>query len=103
MRASRSERPPVGPAMHRLEVFLEMLAAERGAARLTLAAYRNDLHDLARFLGARGEAPETADAASLHAYLGSATALAPRTLARRISAMRQFYKFLVSDGIRGVD
>ena len=50
MRASRSERPPVEPASHRLEAFLEMLAAERGAARLTIEAYRNDLGDFAGFL-----------------------------------------------------
>ncbi|TMJ58242.1 MAG: site-specific tyrosine recombinase XerD [Alphaproteobacteria bacterium] len=108
MRASRNSRPadssPEAAAIWKhLEAFLEMLAAERGAALLTLAAYRNDLRDLARFLGARGEAPEAADAAALHAYLGAATALAPRSLARRISAMRQFYKFLVTDGIRADD
>jgi integrase/recombinase XerD len=80
-----------------------MLAAERGAAPLTLAAYRNDLSDLARFLSARGVMIEAAGAAALHAYLAAATALAARTLARRISAMRQFYKFLVTDGIRGDD
>ena len=108
MRASRNNRPadssPEAAARWKhLEAFLEMLAAERGAAMLTLAAYRNDLRDLARFLGARAQAPEAADAAALHAYLAAATALAPRTLARRISTMRQFYKFLVTDGIRGDD
>jgi integrase/recombinase XerD len=86
-----------------LDAFLEMLAAERGAAPLTLAAYRNDLSDLARFLAARGFSLEAADAAALHAYLAAATQVGPRTLARRISAMRQFYKFLVIDGIRGDD
>jgi len=79
-----------------------MLAAERGAARLTLAAYRNDLADLARFVAARGTALENAEPAALHDYLASMTArrLAPRTLARRLSAMRQFYRFLVGDGSR---
>jgi integrase/recombinase XerD len=80
-----------------------MLAAERGAAPLTLAAYRNDLADLARFLAARGLPLEAADPAALHAHLASATGVGPRTLARRISAMRQLYKFLVIDGIRGDD
>jgi integrase/recombinase XerD len=108
MRAFRNSRPadssPEAAATWKhLEAFLEMLAAERGAALLTLAAYRNDLRDLARFLGARAQAPEAADAAALHAYLAAATALAPRTLARRISTMRQFYKFLVTDGIRRDD
>jgi integrase/recombinase XerD len=84
---------------------MEMLAAERGAARLTLAAYRNDLGDLAGFLSARGVALEDADAAVLHIYLADAAtrALAPRTLARRLSAMRQFYRFLVSEGARTND
>jgi integrase/recombinase XerD len=89
----------------RLEAFLEMLAAERGAARLTLAAYRNDLLDLAGFLAARATQLEDADAAALHEYLGAAATrrLAPRTLARRLSAMRQFFRFLVSDGARSDD
>jgi len=98
----RSARRTV-PASKHLEAFLEMLAAERGAAPHTLAAYRSDLADLARFLGGRGTRLEAADAALLHAYLAAATALAPRTLARRISAMRQFYKFMVIDGIREDD
>ncbi|HEV8678463.1 MAG TPA: site-specific tyrosine recombinase XerD [Stellaceae bacterium] len=89
----------------RVEAFFEMLAAERGAARLTLAAYRTDLADLARFLAARGTPVEGAGPAQLHAYLAAATTrrLAPRTLARRISAMRQFFRFLVSDGSRPDD
>jgi integrase/recombinase XerD len=110
MRASRNKRGPeaataVGSLSRRLEAFLEMLAAERGAARLTLAAYRNDLADLAGFLAARGTALENADAASVHDYLAAVTTrrLAPRTLARRLSAMRQFFRFLVSDGGRGDD
>ena len=79
-----------------------MLAAERGAARLTIAAYRTDLIDLTRFLITRATALEAADEAALHAYLAAAATamLAPRSLARRISAIRQFYKFLVVDGVR---
>ncbi len=108
MRVSQNDRlsagddgPASGFSRH-LEAFLEMLAAERGAARLTIAAYRNDLRDLARFLAARKSVLENADEASLHAYLAApATArLAPRSLARRISAIRQLYKFLVVDGVR---
>ena len=93
------------PISKHLEAFFEMLAAERGAAPLTLLAYQNDLSDLARFLAARHVPVQGADAASLHAYLANpATArLSPRTLARRISAMRQFYKFLLLEGVRGDD
>jgi len=88
-----------------LEAFLEMLAAERGAARLTLAAYRNDLIDLSGFLAARGLVLDGADAAALHDYLTAAATrrLAPRTLARRLSAIRQFFRFLLTDGVRGDD
>jgi integrase/recombinase XerD len=105
MPGSRSRQPAAAAQSRRLEAFLEMLAAERGAARLTLAAYRNDLSDLAGFLAAREQALETADAASLHDYLavGRSRRLAPRTLARRLSAMRQFYRFLLSDGARADD
>ena len=82
-----------------------MLAAERGAARLTLTAYRSDLGDLAAFLAAGGRALEDADAPALHAYLAALTTrrLAPPTLARRLSAIRQFFRFLLSDGARPDD
>ena len=108
MRASRSEETGETPSRatvtsKHLEAFLEMLAAERGAAPLTVAAYRGDLSNLAGFLDSRGVLLEAADAATLHAFLAAATTLTPRTLARRISAMRQFYKFLVIDGIRRDD
>jgi integrase/recombinase XerD len=103
MPASQNEQPvAVSP---RLEAFLEMLAAERGAARLTLAAYRNDLIDLSGFLAAHGIALDGADAEALHDYLGAVETrrLAPRTLARRLSAIRQFYRFLLTDGLRADD
>jgi integrase/recombinase XerD len=88
-----------------LEAFLEMLVAERGAARLTLAAYRNDLTNLAKFLATRRLTVEAADAGALHDYVAAATtrSLTPRTLARRLSAMRQFYRFLLVEGIRADD
>ena len=82
-----------------------MLMAERGAAHLTVTAYRTDLADLSRFLAARRTALEAADEAALHAYLAAAATaqLAPRSLARRLSAIRQFYKFLIVDGVRQDD
>src|SRR5271170_7667771 len=106
MPASRNKpQSSAAPWSRRLEAFLEMLAAERGAARLTLAAYRNDLVDLSGFLSAGGTALDAADAAALHDYLATAETrrLAPRTLARRLSAIRQFYRFLLTDGVRGDD
>jgi integrase/recombinase XerD len=105
MPASRSKAQAAVALSPRLEAFLEMLAAERGAARLTLAAYRNDLIDLSGFLAGRGIALDHADAEALHDYLAAATTrrLAPRTLARRLSAMRQFFRFLLTDGMRQDD
>jgi len=105
MPASRGERPAAVAVSPRLEAFLEMLAAERGAARLTLAAYRNDLLDLSGFLAARGVSLDAADAGTLHDYLAASETrrLAPRTLARRLSAIRQFYRFLLTDGVRTDD
>ncbi len=105
MRAFRSDKPAPVAVSPRLEAFLEMLAAERGAARLTLAAYRNDLIDLSGFLAARGIALDTAEAEALHDYLTAAETrrLAPRSLARRLSAIRQFYRFLLTDSLRADD
>lgn len=82
-----------------------MLAAERGAAPLTLTAYHNDLSDLAGFLVVRGVALEAAGPPDLHDYVTSPAIvqLAPRTLARRTSAIRQFYKFLLIEGVRQDD
>ena len=105
MPGSRNRQAAAALPSRRVEAFLEMLMAERGAARLTLAAYRNDLADLAGFVVARGQALDTADPAALHDYLAAAATrrLAPRTVARRLSAMRQFYRFLLSEGARADD
>jgi integrase/recombinase XerD len=88
-----------------LEAFLEMLAAERGASANTLEAYRRDLIHCARFLTARNVALDGARSADLRFYLAALgdTRLSPRTVARRLSALRQFYRFLFSDGLRADD
>jgi len=87
------------------EAFLEMLAAERGAARNTLAAYAADLSDAAAFAAGRGAALATQDPATLRAYLArlADTGLSERTAARRLSALRQFHKFLLREGVRDDD
>ena len=86
------------------EAFLEMLAAERGAARNTVAAYLADLADAGGYLRSRGVTPATAGAEDLRAYLRglSATASA-RTAARRLSCLRGFYRFLAREGVRTDD
>ncbi|MBV9117819.1 MAG: tyrosine recombinase [Acetobacteraceae bacterium] len=88
-----------------LEAFLEMLAAERGAARNTLLAYRADLADLAAFAAASGTTLAAAGAAVLQAYLIAlhGAGISARTAARRLSAARQFYRFLLREGVRADD
>ena len=92
------------PSRH-LESFIEMLRAERNAARNTVEAYTRDLTDLAGFLARRRADLATADAAALRAYLAALdrAGMAPRTAARRLSAIRQFYRFLVGEGVRQDD
>jgi integrase/recombinase XerD len=88
-----------------IEAFLEMLAAERGAARNTLMAYEADLADFAAFAASRGQPVAGADSATLQAYmagLGKA-GLSARTAARRLSALRQFHRFLLREGMRTDD
>lgn len=80
--------------------FLDMMAAEAGASRHTLSAYRNDLE---RSAEAMGGILGTADADRL-ARLGHAWRdLAPSTVARRAAALRRFFGFLVDDGLRSDD
>ncbi len=79
-----------------------MLAAERGAARNTLAAYGTDLADLASHCG---DTIASATAETLQFYLRGLTneGLAARTTARRLSSLRQFFRFLVREGLRPDD
>lgn len=82
-----------------------MMAAERGAARNTLLAYAADLTDFAAFCAAAGVAPDRAETGTLRAYLGRlyAQGLSARTAARRLSALRQFHRFLLQEGVRADD
>jgi len=84
-----------------LEAFLEMLAAERGASRNTLEAYRRDLDDFRTSCGKLA----TAGAEDIRTYLASLAGrgFAATSQARRLSALRQFFRFLVADGIRADD
>jgi integrase/recombinase XerD len=79
-----------------LEAFLEMLASERGAATNTLEAYRRDLEDYLAFVAQSGLMLATIETANVVTYLRalSDTGLAASSRARRLSALRQFFKFL---------
>jgi integrase/recombinase XerD len=79
--------------------FLAMLAAERGAAANTLSAYRSDLAGAEALIGPLAEAGES-DVSRLAAEWAY---LSPATLARKASALRQFYLFLVDEGLRADD
>jgi integrase/recombinase XerD len=88
-----------------IELFLDMLAAERGASVNTLDAYRRDLADFSADLTVKNQTIAAADSDALRAYLGrlSKRQLAPASVARRLSAIRQLYRFLYSEGRRGDD
>lgn len=88
-----------------LDAFLETLSVERGAARNTLEAYGRDLADYLGYLKARGRGPLDAGADDVRAYLAGldAAGLSAATAARRLSALRQFHKFLYGEGLRGDD
>jgi integrase/recombinase XerD len=85
-----------------IEAFLEMLSAERGARANTLAAYKRDLADAREHV--RGALVD-ARAEAIEAYVAglSRRGLAPATSRRRISALKQFYRFLLAESVRGDD
>ena len=86
----------------RIVSFLEALASERGASVNTIDAYRRDLGDYEAYLNARGADALKADAAHVRAFLAArgARKLGAASLARRLSAIRQFHKFLYAEGWR---
>jgi integrase/recombinase XerD len=88
-----------------IDAFLEMMAAERGAAPLTLEAYRRDLVDFSALLVSRGASPSGASTELIRAYLSAQAraGLSTRTVARRLSTLRQFFRFLCGEGIRSDD
>jgi len=88
-----------------IELFLDMQAAERGAGENTLSAYRNDLADLSAHLRAHKSSIAKADTDDLRGFLKSLDerGFKPASLARRLSAVRQFYRFLYAEGKRNDD
>ncbi len=88
-----------------VEAFLEMMAAERGASRNTIAAYLSDLAHFSEFATHQGKSAAGADAATAQAYMAglAAAGLAPRTAARRLSSLRQFHLFLLREEVRADD
>lgn len=97
--------PGIFQRSRRIDLFLEMMAAERGAAVNTLESYRRDLDDFSAFAAARRQQPEDSDPALIRAYLSklSRAGMSPGTSARRLSALRQFFRFLFLEGVRSDD
>jgi len=93
------------PARRAITLFLDMVAAERGGAANTLAAYGRDLDDFSAYLAGKGRTVATAAAADLRSYLADLgrRGFAVSSLARRLSAIRQLYRFLYAEGHRGDD
>jgi integrase/recombinase XerD len=88
-----------------IALYLDMLAAERGAGDNTLAAYRRDLEDFSDNLKSARRSIAKANTDDLRAYLGalSRRGLRVATVARRLSAIRQLYRFLYAEGHRADD
>jgi integrase/recombinase XerD len=88
-----------------VDLFLDMQAAERGAGENTLAAYRGDLADLSAHLRAAGRGIANASTDDLRGFLESLAArgFKASSLARRLSAVRQLYRFLYAEGKRSDD
>jgi integrase/recombinase XerD len=88
-----------------VELFLDMLAAERGAQSNTLSSYGRDLADFAEHLSRARRSIEAASTPDLRAYLSalSRRGLRASTVARRLSAIRQLYRFLYAEGLRKDD
>lgn len=87
------------------ESFLEMMVVERGASQHTVDAYRRDLDDYLDFLKRRSRKPANVDSEGVRAYLTSLSAagFAASTQARKLSALRQFHRFLFAEGHRPDD
>ena len=88
-----------------VDLFLDMIAAERGAAANTLEAYKRDLLSYAAGLAASGRGPLDATTDNLRTYLATLETAGYKatSAARKLSAIRQFHRFLVAEALRADD
>jgi integrase/recombinase XerD len=88
-----------------INLFLDMLAAEQGAGANTLDAYRRDLTDFSEFLARSRQGFAAAETQALRDYLADldARGFKSSSVARRLSAMRHLFRFLLNERIRGDD
>lgn len=85
-----------------IAAFMETITAERGAAANTIAAYTRDLENCGEFLDSGRRTFENAQVSDLRAYLAflAENGMSVKTQARRLSALREFYKYLYTEKIR---
>ncbi len=102
---SRAGKSPRGKGSSELALFLDMLTAERGAAAHTVEAYTRDLAEFLAFITAKGKTARTATPEDLRGFLAGLArkGLAPTSRARKLSAIRQFFRFLLAEGLRKDD
>ncbi len=88
-----------------INLFLDMLAAEQGAGDNTLDAYRRDLTDFSEFIARSGQDFTSAETQALRDYLADldARGFKSSSVARRLSAMRHLFRFLLNERIRSDD
>ena len=99
--SGKSDRAQAPRSLRLVERFLEMMAAERGAAANTLQAYRRDLEAYAEHVAGRSLDLKDAGADDIRAHLGQleSCGMARNSAARKLSAIRQFHRFLHGDGL----
>jgi len=85
-----------------IDLFLDMLAAEQGAGANTLEAYRRDLSDLSDFLSRSGQSFAVTETQTLRDYLADldTRGFASSSVARRLSAIRHLFRFLLNERLR---
>src|SRR3954447_26162985 len=99
----RSSKTTSDPKL--INLFLDMIAAEQGAGDNTLDAYRRDLTDFAEFLGRAGQNFTSAETQTLRDYLADldTRGFKSSSVARRLSAIRHLFRFLLNERIRSDD
>ena len=95
------DKTKAGATSRLIQRFLEMMTAERAAARNSTAAYGRDLEDYVGFLAARKLLPATAQSDDVRDYLADldTRGMARTSTSRKLSAVKQFHVFLQSDGL----
>ena len=105
MSAAPAPKPAPSHERRLIGLFLDMLAAERGARPNTLQAYRTDLADFCEYLDASGISIAAATSEHIRTYLGglSSRGMQASSQARKLSAIRQLYRFLYAEQHRPDD